>query len=570
MPKKNSPQTKMKFKWTKSSLFLCDSNSQKERIGDYIKVTAFGIDPASNLWLAQIKFKDCDGKRVSILVPRSELKKSGKMKDQILDLGYNFPDDHKLGKYVMAYLATANSKKRITISERTGWAEGQYIFPETVIGPEQNKIVYNPDIETADHNKDATYGSLKDWQDGVASNSMHSTRMSFAICSSFSSSIISMTDIESGGFNFVGPSSIGKTTTLKAALSVFERAGQGDLLTWDITSTALDETAVKHCDRCLVIDETSRASGDDSKVAKVIRDAAYRLASGKGRTRSIHFKDKGNPTQWHISFLSSSENSLSDLAQKSGNQRQKGEEVRLIDIPAIASQKNGVYETVPKEYSPAELSEEIEAACGKYYGVAGRKYVQRLVEDYDECKARIQEYVDNFLNLAEIPQTGWEHRFAKRFALAYAAGKLAIEFQILPWSEKIVKDACLECHQVAREAIPDYELLLSASFSNLRQKLSKRKLFRDLRSEKAKDGDPTDKKVCGFIKEDKSNGVFYAVKPKFFRKWCKDVSHRAVSKKLEFHGHLITSAGKPTKQVLISGIKGKRRYYCIKKSLLED
>lgn len=53
---------------------------------------------------------------------------------------------------------------------------------------------------------------------------------------------------------------------------------------------------------------------------------------------------------------------------------------------------------------------------------------------------------DDFVALA-AQNGGWERRFARRFIACYTVGLLAIKFDILPWSEELVKEAVVACYR---------------------------------------------------------------------------------------------------------------------------
>ena len=560
-----------KFKCTKKGLFYFDSQSKKRKVSGYIEVSSFGHYSDSTHWLAQVKYIDMDGTYKELLIPRDELRKAMAMRDLLLLSGFVFPVEKENASLLLKYLELASPKDRFEISEKTGWVGKDYVFPEAIIGSNTCSLVYCPPPHSEKCEK-ATSGSIEDWQKTVAANAVYSSRVTFAICVSLGAALIRITGIESGGFNFVGPSSKGKTTSLRAAQSVYEKAGQGDLPTWDITATGLDELAVQHCDRILVLDELARLSADEKNTVKIVRDVSYRLASGKGRIRSAHFKNKGNPTHWRTLLLSSSETAMSVLALSVGNGRPKGEEVRFIDVPAIVSSKNGVYERVPEGISPIELSESIEMACNDNYGSIGRAFISKIVDDYDAVSDLVNGLVEEFVEDANLPDIGWEHRFAKRFALAYAAGVIGIKFGLLPWQKDEMKKAILSCYLDAREAVPDFEHLLSEAFKDIRKKMKRRKSFRDLRKEPPKGKGPSVVKARGFIKSDGKHGVFYVIKKSSFERWAgKHLPYHLVAKHLKEREYLVTTGRNlPTKQVSVSGIKRKRRYYCIKKSFLDD
>src|SRR5207244_2474371 len=104
--------------------------------------------------------------------------------------------------------------------------------------------------------------------------------------------------------------------------------------------------------------------------------------------------------------------------------------------------------------------------CRRYFGTAGREFVSRLQEDRSEDPAGLREVLSKYrakyrraaLDAIEAKNLRSLTRTSSRFATVYAAGCLAIEYGILPWSKKRLLKAILECQlaglrQLAREPI---------------------------------------------------------------------------------------------------------------------
>jgi hypothetical protein len=62
----------------------------------------------------------------------------------------------------------------------------------------------------------------------------------------------------------------------------------------------------------------------------------------------------------------------------------------------------------------------------------------------------------------------------------------------------------------------------------------------------------------------------YLIRPKTLDSWVSEiVSPTFVIERLQSGGHLLQTTRKiATKQVMIAGLRGKHRYYCIKESFL--
>ena len=100
----------------------------------------------------------------------------------------------------------------------------------------------------------------------------------FAIATAFAAPLIELTGADSGGFHFRGLSSIGKTTLVRAAASVWGRGDEhGMLRTWRPTANRLEGTAALYGDTLLPLDELGVAG------AREVGDIIYSLAAGIGK-----------------------------------------------------------------------------------------------------------------------------------------------------------------------------------------------------------------------------------------------------------------------------------------------
>src|SRR3954453_5447401 len=121
--------------------------------------------------------------------------------------------------------------------------------------------------------------------------------------------------------------------------------------------------------------------------------------------------------------------------------------------------------------------------------------------------------------LREVHASGktWERRFAKRFALAYAGVRLAIEFGLLPWTWRQAFDAVALCYRAARGATPDTEARVEEALARLRQALGGKGKLVDLRPTAGKRPSIEQlKAAAGCSKSDPRAGDYVAVKREVF------------------------------------------------------
>ena len=87
-------------------------------------------------------------------------------------------------------------------------------------------------------------GTLKAWQ-GMARLAVGNSRLVFLLSTAFAGPLLQLVGVEGGGVHLVGSSTVGKTTGLKVAGSVWGGGGlNGYIRTWRATDNALEGTAV--------------------------------------------------------------------------------------------------------------------------------------------------------------------------------------------------------------------------------------------------------------------------------------------------------------------------------------
>jgi hypothetical protein len=109
-------------------------------------------------------------------------------------------------------------RKRVRRVEKTGWFDGVFVMPERTIGQSQNneRVVFGGPSGKANY---AEAGTLEEWKKEVAARASGNSRLIFAISVAFAGPVADLLQEEPGGFHFVGPSSIGKSTALYLAVA---------------------------------------------------------------------------------------------------------------------------------------------------------------------------------------------------------------------------------------------------------------------------------------------------------------------------------------------------------------
>ena len=559
----------------KSGVFLIPpvgSSGPAEKIAERIQVQALVTNEGTSAKLLDIVFLDRTGKPVKITMTPSDFAKFSTFRDTVLDHGYVLPSKPRLAQMLHAHLWAQNPRMQRHILHRQGWHQKRFVFAGASVRLGDQILSFEP--AHPDHARNfGCAGTLDGWKEGVAMYAEHSTRLTLAISLAFAAALLPFCDVESGGIHLVGDSGMGKTTLLLAASSVGGKAVRNNLYSWDVTRTGLEELAGAYNHMLLCLDEIERAANTATR-AREVRDAVFRLASGTGRIRSaIYGKKIGNSTiTWKLFFLSTGETSLNEVASMDALGRLKGEVVRAIDLPAKVHDQYGIFESLPSEYTASvKLVERIEAECLRNYGVALREFVKRIAQDQATIRNNIAKRMETFYGVARVPKERWQYRFAKRFALAYAAAMLAVKYDVVPWNSKKAARAIITCYSAARETIPDVAKLRSAGLAKVVSQLSGGAEILNLaRSGHNRRWSTGDLQNAEAFRRAGKDGTQYLVDPKTFIGWF-DSQLQADLVLAELDRCQLLVKDRPnlkTLQVSISGIAGRRRYYALRKDVL--
>lgn len=515
---------------------------------------------------AIIQFRDDAGLKKLVRVPKAMLLKPKQLTETLAN--ENCPlvlqlNPTKLAELLGDLKATVPTRT-IDCTFRTGWIAGQFVLPDLVIGADSNAI---PSVmyeapegdEVADF---GTRGTLEEWKQRVALLACHSATMTFVTCLAFAAPLLEPLELEGGGIHLDGKSSKGKSLSARVARSV---SGPPRLLSWSTTVSGLERAAASFNGSLMCVDEAGALEGSDKENAILIRNTAFKIGEGVGKLRGKGWETK---LTWRTILLSTGETSLEDLVKSASINRLAGEEVRFPNLPCGFGEQ-GVFETLPRDCSSsAELVDQLEAACKRYHGTAFRAFVARAVQELGRLPDATRSLMDCFYEYAVVSDTqGWERRFARKFALAAAAGILAARWKILPWSEDLILRAVKLCYRRARKAVPDAKQLLRLGMARFKKRLRNPERIIDLRGMNVAERKFKVRPLKGLIRHRPELGLHLLVRRKDFPKWFKHPQQaQLVLHELQRLSRLKPDPRDPTlftRQVQLWPNGPKNRYYVI-------
>jgi putative DNA primase/helicase len=546
-----------------------DGEGEWQFVCSRLEVGAVTRNADSEDWGRLLRLTDRDGTVHEWPMPMEMLAGSGEeYRRRLLSMGLEIAPGRSARDRLHCYISTCRPSERARCVARIGWHGKAFVLPDATLGETQGERILLQTVGSFDH-AFRMQGTLPEWQQRVAGLTAGNSRSVLSISAAFAAPLLHVVGAESGGFHLRGQSSIGKTTALAIAGSVWGGGGvAGYVRQWRATDNGLEAVAQAHCDALLCLDELSQID------AKAAGAAAYMLANGAGKARAGRGGEGRTPAAWRLLFLSSGEIGIADKVAEDGRGRKlaAGQQVRVIDIPADAGVGFGSFENLHGFESADALARHLKHAAEEHYGTAGRAFLAEVATKLEEVRNAVAGFKADFVREhCPAGADGQVSRVAARFALVGAAGELATAVGIVPWGRgEALKAAaaCLRAWLEARGGIQPAEV--TAGLAQVRQFIERHGEAR-FAPWGGDDGDRPTINRAGFRKSDGAGGVEYFVLPEVWRsEVCAGFDPGALVRVLVERGLLIPDAadGKPQSRHRLPGSRGPLRCYRLSASIL--
>lgn len=405
------------------------------------------------------------------------------------------------------------SGEMFPVATRLGWHKDIYVSPLVSLH-EASMEVHLDGIDPLIIAKYRSHGSRERWRK-IPQLAEGNTRLMTALALAFVGPLGALMVVEQPGLQLVGPAMCGKTGIGIAAGSVWGchcdtnlASSRGFGETWNHTVNNLEPVALAHNHAFLILDET-RVAQPRSIVEAVFR---FERSSEKGR-----LTNSPGARSWWVPLLSTTNDSLDTIGTRAGVSIDDGYRSRLIDIPLPAG-SDSMFENLHGYDSPAALTKRLIELSMENHGVAARWYLKQLLawrlRDETELKNWLERRRSYFKKKAEQELRGSRDlsRFHEKFATIYAAGCLAIEFEVLSWKRKSLSKAILKCEKAHIDLVSatvSPQKIPTSTIKALRTILNERAAeFADLRTKASRRGAPLKPIGCIASKDGRVEYVF--------------------------------------------------------------
>jgi putative DNA primase/helicase len=410
-----------------------------------IEVAAHTRDEQGENWGRLLEVLDPEGNEHRWAMPMRMLAGDGReYLGVLLDLGLIIAPSKGARGLLTYFIQSAPNIQLARCVDRVGWYGNAFVLPNEVIGDTAGEMVvwqHEHEVRRALRSY-AVRGTIEAWRTEVAARCARNPILLFSVSVAFAGPLLWITGDENGGFHLRGESSKGKSTAGFVAASVY--GSKKFVNSWRATSNGLEGVAVRHNDSLLVLDELKQVSPDEAG------EVAYMLANGMGKQRSDRTGSARERYEFRLLLLSNGEISLADHMREAGRRVYAGQEVRLLDIPAVI-ERYGAFSELHGATDGADFSRQLTAAAQAQHGTPIRAYLKALLtsdKTIDDLRARIASSRSAFVNGFLPPGSdGQVYRAAYRFGLVAVAGELATKLGITGWEEGEATMAAADCFE---------------------------------------------------------------------------------------------------------------------------
>jgi putative DNA primase/helicase len=559
-----------------STVFPTDKNNFDQTV----EVYAWARTQNSANWRRILKFTDRDGSDRMVAASSGQIRTSPLLCDFLEDHGFAVPVTEEARQRLAKSVFAAQRSRRLLLVERPGWHGGQFLLGTETFGVGAENLMiedwpgpYLARVQQA--------GTLAEWEANVAGPCAKSSYLVFGLCLALAAPLLRLAQVDGGCVHFRGASNADVSIIGATAATVFgDIAGEGSYCqSWREMKAAATEIAEGHCDLPLILSDLTGLDSALENAAQKAADIVHSIMTGAAaQRRAPRRSGRGTDavSQARVLVVSASDLSLAGNARIRSGAR-LANEVWIIDIP-VPTRTTGIFDRLPSmpNRRRRELVTSLRKSSTAHCGMAGRAFVQQIAkvvsDDEVNFKADLDKRMRRFFERAGVAtDDAYEVQFARRFALAYAAGTLAIDYNVVPWHEDLVKRSIRRCYWRALDRRSGPQEAIRAAADAVIRRLQRSNDIADL----TRPTRPLDLKLArrakALLLPHNDSSSLLAVRPEIFRSLVgPKVSAQNVAAELERRGYLIPRPnGRRTRQVRVPGLERRRDYYCLRGDLFE-
>jgi hypothetical protein len=559
--------------------FVTDEFGKETKVCDWIEHLGNGLRANNSGAADVVAFRDRSGALGEVMIPHKELiNDPRKLFVALADCNYAVPSSKEHRQLIAAYLAAARNgpKQVFLLAETMGHHGDAFVIGDSIISPDGTSAVRlsGPLSEVAP--RFGARGTLEQFQKKVLSRAAYSSRLMLMVGLGLAAPVLDIAPgAVNGGFALVGEAGFGKTSGLKVCAALMAGGQMPYVLSMHMTDNAPETIGFAYSDLPILLDELDAFDDDNVRGAGRLKALIQRLTSGRGKAASYLSPRARINVEFRALFACSAERSIEKYMRDGGSKTSGGQRARVACIPIDAGHGQKLFDRklprhrkTKKRLSADAMLKRLNEACAKYYGVAGRLYLQRLVTDLKmrpaELKAALKKDMNLFMTTVAT-DVSVDDRLRHRFALVYAALQLGLRYEILPSECDWALEAVSRCYYAALHS--SGVISESGARETLREFLrANARAFPKLTPEMS---GATFEKAMGFTRKLDGGRRQTLVKPNILRNQIFPGTAEAAVRRLTKAGVISVSATGATTQCRIPGLDRKEYFFVVRSKKIQ-
>lgn len=270
-----------------------------------------------------------------------------------------------------------------------------------------------------------------EWNDGIGKHLDDNPRMLLSVLVALAPTLASLLDRKPPAVVLVGPSSIGKSTLLRAASSIYLQ--NSTLATMSGTDLGLREAAANNPGKASIFDEVSSADN-----ASVLIDMLFDAEGQAVRHRST----AGSPlpqktSNADVTLLFANEMGVAELLGQHTRSGTQGTWARVLEVHP--SKKHGMFNTIPEGLQAYEFAEALKKSAARCGGALWQPWLEYIGTNAQASRPQWEKRLDEIVEDMRhelAPKDSIQQRLIHSAAIWVLTGELAVDAGLLSIKQK--------------------------------------------------------------------------------------------------------------------------------------
>jgi uncharacterized protein (DUF927 family) len=321
-------------------------------------------------------------------------------------------------------------------------ADGSFVMPRKTYSIDEIPLSVF-DARSSDDHDLLPCGRFDKWKEMVGEITCRSNYAIMAIALALTGPVMEpIGEDESILFNFWGATSMGKSSLVVLATSVFSKASKSKLFNFDHSNRGAEEQFASHNHLFLAIDELGSANSK-TETKEGLRKKSMSIASGAGTVRSKAVDEQLPNLNWLLTAASTGNRPVVCGLQTGDDLDPTA--VRWLDIRVHNYRSCGFLDKIKGDANVRDnrlLIRRVLLGLKTNHGTVGRRWISHLVRNKAKAIKTIESLRGEFVTNHVHDEKSEEGRIGEKFALISAVAQYAASKGLVPWTKEEGKKSC--------------------------------------------------------------------------------------------------------------------------------